>query len=197
MQQDFMDYTEEVSNGYALADTGIYELKIENAELKQTENGKNYISLTFVIRDDVEQIVDGFAGVKIKEAIWENEVYRDPQKNNRRIRKDEYEAMPTNLKQNIIVKKEYDDLKIRTLVHAQNADVKIKDANGDEKPNPNFRAKFSSIDEVAQFLNGMCVQAKVVKSDDERRGREVNSIDFRTVKRTSVPEEIADDDLPF
>ena len=56
--QDFMDYSEEAVS-YEVADTGIYELEIENAELKKSESGKNFIALTYIVRDDVEQ---DFAG---------------------------------------------------------------------------------------------------------------------------------------
>lgn len=188
--QDFMDYSEEAVS-YDVADTGVYELQIENAELKKTDNGKNYIGLTIGIRNDVEQ---PFAGTKVWDNIWENEVYRNPQQNNRRIKKDDYEAMPANQKQNMIVRMEYDDYKIRVLIHAQNAD----------KDSAEYKTKFGSIDEVALFLNGMPFQAKVVKYTDDKSGKERNSIDYKTIKRTSVqPAQdgnsvVSDDnDLPF
>lgn len=196
--QDYMDYSEEASSGFELIETGVYELQIENAELKKTDNGKNYIGLTFVVREDVAQ---PFAGNKVWDNIWENEVHRDPQKKNKRIKKDDYEALSQTQKQNIITRMEYDDYKIRMLVHAQDADAEIIDANGNKTPNPNFKTRFGSIDEVALFLNGMCVQAKVLKYTDDKTGNERNSIDTKTIKRTSVspaaPVVIEDSDLPF
>lgn len=200
-----MDFSEEVTSSYQLADTGVYELQIEDAQLKKTDNGKNYIGLTFVVRKDVEQ---PFAGVKIWDNIWENEVHRDPA-TNKKLKKEIYEAMTPVQKQNVITRMEYDDFKIRKLVHAQNEDKEIEE-NGVKKPNPNFKTKFpGGVDEVALFLNGLCVQAKVVKYTDERTGKERNSIQFTEIKRTSVSPisisadsvsptvDIADDDLPF
>ena len=200
MQDNYMDFSEEASGGYEVAETGVYELKIDNSELKKSSTGKNYIGLTFVIRDDVEQ---PYAGVKIWENIWENLVYRDPQKNGKRIKKTDYEAMSQAQKANIISRMEYDDYTIRMLVHAQDVDAEIEDADGHKTPNPNFKAKFESIDEIAQFLNGMCIQAKVVKYNDDKTGNDRNSIEIKTIKRTSVPpvdesaENSDDDDLPF
>lgn len=197
--QDFMDYSEEAVS-YEIADTGVYELIIENAELKKTDNNKNYIGLTINIRDDVNQ---PFQGAKLWDNIWENEVYRNPQLNNKRIKKEDYDAMSPAQKQNIIVRNEYNDFQIRTLIHAQDVDKMIKDANGNETPNPNYKTKFGSIDEVAMFLNGLCFQAKVLRYTDDKTGKERNSIDYKTVKRTSVSpapddgNQIADDDLPF
>ena len=194
---DFMDYSEEAVT-FEVADTGVYELEIENAELKKTEGGKNYIALTFVIRDDVEQ---NFAGVKVWDNIWENEVHRDPNKKNKRIKKDDYEALSPTQKQNIITRMEYDDYKIRTLVHAQDVDKFIKDENGNEVQNPAFNTKFGNIEEVVVFLNGLCVQAKVLKYTDDKSGNERNSIEFKDLKRTSVSRETASSDdeeeLPF
>ena len=189
--QDFMDYSEEAVS-YEVADTGIYELEIENAELKKSESGKNFIALTYIVRDDVEQ---DFAGVKIWDNIWENQFFRDPQKNNKRIKKDDYEAMSPAQKANIITRMEYDDYKIRTLVHAQNAD----------KDSPNYQTRFSGIDEVVLFLNGLCVQAKVLNYTDDKTGKERNSIEYKDVKRTSVPrteeaqnsQDADDEELPF
>lgn len=199
--QDFMDFSEEAVS-YELADTGIYELIIDDAEIKKTENNKNYIGLIVAIREDVEQ---PFVGAKIWDNIWENEVYRNPQLNNKRIKKDDYEAMSPAQKQNIIVRMEYDDYKIRMLVHAQNADKYLKDADGKDTdtPNPEYKIKFGSIDEIAQFLNGMPFQAKILKYTDDKTGKERNSIDYKTIKRTSVqPAQetnvvVDDNDLPF
>lgn len=191
MQNDFMDFSEEAVT-YEIADNGIYELQIENAELKKTETGKNFIALTYVIRNDVEQ---NYAGVKIWDNIWENEVHRNPQLNNKRIRKDDYDAMSQAQKQNIITRMEYDDYKIRVLVHSQDAD----------KDSENYKTKFGNIEEVVLFLNGMCVQAKVQKYMDDKTGKERNSIDYKAMKRTSVPltessieqVEVSEEDLPF
>ena len=197
--QDFMDYSEEVAS-YEIADTGVYELIIENAELKKTDNNKNYIGLTIKIRDDVEQ---PFSGAMLWDNIWENEVYRNPHLNNKRIKKEDYEAMSPAQKQNIIVRKEYNDFQIRTLIHAQDVDKMIKDVNGNEIPNSEYKTKFGSIDEVALFLNGLCFQAKVLRYTDDKTGKERNSVDYKTVKRTSVSlastneNIVADDDLPF
>lgn len=192
--QDFMDYSEEAVS-FEVADTGVYELIIENAELKKTENNKNYIGLTISVRSDVNQ---PFAGTKLWDNIWENEVYRNPQLNNKRIKKEDYEAMTPAQKQNITVRNEYNDFQIRTLIHAQDVDKLIKDANGNEAPNPNYKTKFGSIDEVALFLNGLCFQAKVLKYTDDKSGKERNSIDYKTVKRTSVsPAGGSDEELPF
>ena len=188
-----MDFSEEVAS-YELADTGVYELKIEDAQLKKTDNGKNFIALTFAVRNDVEQ---PFAGVKIWDNIWENEVHRDPA-TNKKIKKETYAAMSQAQKQNVITRMEYDDFKIRTLVHAQDTDKEIIE-NGVKKPNPNFKTKFpGGVEEVALFLNGLCVQAKVLKYTDDKTGKDRNSIVFTEIKRTSVsPPSGEDDDLPF
>ena len=202
--QDF-DYSNDEVVNYDVADTGIYELVIENAELKKSEaSGKEYIGLTISIREDVDQ---PFAGCKIWDNIWRNLVYRNPQLNNKRIKKADYDAMSPEQKQNIISRMEYDDIMIKTFVHAQDADKFIKDGNGNDIPNPNYNAKFSSIDEVALFLNGLPFQAKVTKYTDDRTGKERNSIDYKTVKRTSVHLSTSneqnvnvddeEDDLPF
>ncbi len=194
-EQGFMDFSEEVSS-YELADTGTYELTIDNAELKKTDNGINFIALTIAVRNDVDQL---FSGAKIWENIWENEVYRDPAQNGKRIKKDVYNAMSADKKQTINVSKEYDDFKIRTLVHAQDVDKTIKGTDGREQPNPNFKTSFKNIEEVVLFLNGMNFQAKVNKYLDEKSGKEKNSIDYKTIKRTTVsPVSAADDEeLPF
>lgn len=184
-----MDYSEEVA-GFKLAETGVYELKIEDAQLKKSDKGKNYISLTFTIRDDVNQ---SFTGIKIWDNIWENEVHRDPATNSK-IKKEIYEAMPLSQKQNVITRLEYDDFKIRKLVHAQDVD-KVIMVNGVKTQNPKFKTKFpGGVEEVALFLNGLCVQAKVLKYTDDKSGKERNSIVYSELKRTSVSQ---DDDLPF
>ena len=193
------DYSQETKT-FELAATGVYELVIETAELKRTQNGKNFIGLTFSIREDVEQ---PYTGVKIWANIWENDVHRN--QNGDRITKDAYDKMSDVQKANVTTNKEYDDFMVRKLIHAQDVDKVIKDENGNDKPNPNFKTSFDNIEEVALFLNGLCVQAKVNKAMDDRSGNERNSIDFRTVKRTSVPSpnadsvdvEVDDDDLPF
>lgn len=185
--ENMYDFTEEAAK-FEVADTGVYELEITNAEPKKTETNKNYIGLTIEIREDVAQ---PFTGVRIFENIWENEVHRNPLLNNKRIKKEDYEAMTPAQKQNIITRMEYDDYKIRVLVHAQSA----------EPSSPEFKTKFGSIAEIAQFLNGMCIQAKVLKYTDDKTGNERNSIDFKTIKRTSVPKteavDVTDDELPF
>ena len=190
------DYTEEAKT-ITLADTGVYELKIDNAELKKSDSGKNFISLTFLVRDDVEQ---KFQGVKIWDNIWENDVYRDAT-TGERIKKAVFDTMTPDKKKNVTVTKEYDDFKIRKLIHAQDCDLNIKDANGNDIRNPEYRTKFESIQEVVQFFNKMCVQAKVDKYNDEKSGQERNSIDYRSLTRTSVtPQEsqsVSDDELPW
>lgn len=187
------DYTEEAKS-YTLADSGVYELRIDNAELKKSDSGKNFIALTAVIRDDVQQ---KFQGVKIWDNIWENDVFRDATTNNK-ITKEAYEGMSPEQKQNVKVTKEYDDFKIRKLIHAQDCDATIKEGN-DVKDNPNYRTKFESIDDVVQFFNQMCVQAKINKGTDNK-GKERNTIDFRSVVRTSVPPQadtLDDEALPW
>lgn len=196
--QDFeMDYTEDVVN-YEAAEPGPYELQISDAVLKKSDTGKEYIALTVTIRDDVEQ---GYAGTKMWDNIWKNEVYRNPQLKNKRIKKDDYDALSPEQKQNIIVRQEFDDYKIRTLVHAQDCDEVILDANGVKVPNPQFQTKFSNIEEVVLFLNGLCFQANVKKFTDDKTGKEKNSFDYKTVKRTSVSPQtsvdVDDSDLPF
>ena len=194
--ESLFDFTEEAAK-FEVADTGVYELEITNAELKKSDSGKNYIGLAVEVREDVSQ---PFTGVRIFDNIWENEVHRNPLLKNKRIKKEDYDAMTPAQKQNIITRMEYDDYKIRVLVHAQDVDAEIVE-NGVKKPNPNFRTKFGSVAEIAQFLNGMCFQAKVLKYTDDKSGKERNSIDFKTIKRTSVPKvesaDVSDDELPF
>ena len=191
------DYSQETKT-FELANTGIYELAIETAELKNSSTGKAYMGLTIVIRDDVEQ---PFAGVKIWKNIWKNVVHRS--ENGDRITKANYEKMTPAQKASVITTEEYDDFMIRKLIHAQDCDKTIKDENGNDIPNPNYQTSFDNIEEVALFLNGLCFQAKVLKTMDDNTGNERNDIDFKTVKRTSVPQEqaqntpVEDDDLPF
>lgn len=175
------DYTEEAKS-FALADAGVYELRIDNAELKKSDSGKNFIALTLVVRDDVQQ---KFQGVKIWDNIWENDVFRDST-TGEKIKKAVFETMSPDKKNNVTVTKEYDDFKIRKLIHAQDCDLNIKDANGNDIKNPEYKTTFGSIQEVVQFLNQMCVQVKVDKYNDEKSGQERNSIDYRSLTRTSV-----------
>lgn len=175
------DYTDEAKS-FTLADTGVYELRIDNAELKKSDSGKNFIALTLVVRDDVQQ---KFQGVKIWDNIWENDVYRDAT-TGEKIKKAVFETMTPDKKNNVTVTKEYDDFKIRKLIHAQDCDLNVKDANGNDIKNPEYKTTFESIQEVVQFLNQMCVQVKVDKYNDEKSGQERNSIDYRTLTRTSV-----------
>ena len=186
------DYTEEAKS-FTLADSGVYELKIENAELKKTDSGKNLIALTFVIRDDVEQ---KFQGVKIWDNIWENDVFRDAT-TGEKIKKTVFETMSPDKKNNVTITKEYDDFKVRKLIHAQDKDVNIKDENGNDVPNPEYKTRFSNVEEVVLFINGMCIQAKVDKYTDEKSGQERNSINFREVKRTSVSAPAETEEIPW
>jgi len=182
--QEF-DYSEEVSVAQ-VAEPDVYELKIENAELKKSDAGKEFIALTVQIRDDVEQ---NFAGVNIWDNIWKNEVHRNST-TGKRIKKETFETMSPADKQNIVTRMEYDDFKIRTLLHSQDENSKFK---------------FTSIEEVAQFLNGLCFQAKITKDTDNKTGKEKNNLDYRTIKKTTVPvgsgstSDVAvdDNDLPF
>ena len=189
------DYTEEAKS-FTLANAGVYELRIDNAELKKSDSGKNFIALTFVIRGDVQQ---EFQEVKIWDNIWENDVYRDATTGDK-IKKSVYDTMTPDKKNNVTVTKEYDDFKIRKLIHAQDCDMNIKDANGNDVKNPAYKTTFKSIQEVVMFLNQMCVQAKVDKYTDEKSGQERNSINYRDLTRTSVsPQEVSTDDeaLPW
>lgn len=179
--QEF-DYSEEVSLAQ-IAEPDVYELKIENAELKKSEAGKEFIALTVQIRDDVEQ---NFAGVNIWDNIWKNEVHRNVT-TGKRIKKETFEAMSPADKQNVVTRMEYDDYKIRTLLHSQDESSKFK---------------FASIEEVAMFLNGLCFQAKITKDTDNKTGKERNTLDYKSIKKTSVPAgsanvEVNDNDLPF
>lgn len=182
------DYTEDAKT-FELAETGVYELKIDNAELKKSDSGKNFIALTFLVRDDVQQ---KFQNVKVWDNIWENDVFRDAT-TGERIKKAVYDTMSPEKKKNVTTSKEYDDFKIRKLIHAQDCDTTIKDANGNSIPNPAYQTRFGSIQEVVQFLNQMCVQAKVEKYSDEKTGQERNSIDYRSLTRTSVSPQPAED----
>ena len=191
------DFSKPVNN-FELVETGTYELVIDKAELGRTETGLNYIGFTFIVRDDVDQ---EYAGTKIWDKIWENDVYRDTEGN--KITKQKYDEMTPAQKQNVVITKEYNNYKLNVLVHAQDCDLQIEDENGNKIQNPAYITKFSNIEEIVLFLNGMCVQAKVLKVKSEKDGRERNQIDFNSIKRTSVSktvynETVADDEeLPF
>lgn len=197
------DFSEKTS--YSLIDEGQYEMRIENADFKQSKNGKKYIGLTFKIRDDVNQ---DFTNRLIWDNIWENEVYRDS--NGKRIKKDDYDKLQPNQRRSVTISYEYNDYKIRTLIQAQNADEYITNADGSKSENPNYKTKFNDIEEVVQFLNGIELSVKVTKYTDANSGEERNSIDYKNIKRTKNPSNsdtnsseingsdlISDDDLPF
>ena len=203
--QDF-NFDEKPVSGFTPIDAGVYEFKLET-EIKKDKNNKDYLKIAFIVRDDIEQ---KNCGRRVFENIYKNNVYRETA-TNKRIKKDDYNKLSDAEKQKYTVKQEYDQYKIGMLVYAQDVDQKIKDENGNEKDNPDFQTSFpGGIDEIAQFLNGMPVNAKVLKPYDDSTGEEKNQIDFRTVKRTTVhlPEnevqkqaiqqmDISDNDLPF
>ena len=172
------DYSEKIN--FEPVDTGDYEVVIETAEYKQSTTGKNYISLKFLIRKDVNQ---NFQGRYIFDRIWENNVYK--RNDGKRISKDDYEKMSSDEKATIKITKEYNDYQIRTLIQAQDEDVKIKNAQGLEEDNPNYKTKFEDMDDVVLFLNGLALQIKVIKYNDDKTGEERNSVDYKGIKRTN------------
>ena len=180
------DYSEK--RVYGPAETGEYELSIEEAAFGQTDSGINYISLNIVIRDDVDQ---DYQGVHIYDTIWENEVFVNSA-TGRTISKEKYDKL--NPQQKAVYKKEmqYSDYKVRPLVQAQDVDAFIKDANGNEVKNPQFKTNFDSMDEVVFLLNGLNFKATVNKTFDEKQEKDVNRIDYKTVTRTENS-----DTLPF
>lgn len=171
------DYSEKKE--FSPIEPGSYEVQISNAEMKQSANGKNYIAVTFIIRDDVEQ---EFKNRYIWDNIWENDVYRNAE--GKRIKKDDYNAMTPEQKQTISVTKEYDDIKIRTLIQAQDADSTILDMNGNRVPNPKYKTTFSNLEEVVMFLNGLNVIIQVTKYMDDKSGMERNGVEYKGIKRT-------------
>ena len=191
--------------------SGDYEVIIDNAEFKQSKNGKNFIGIKFLIRQDVDQ---KFGGRYLFDNIWEDDVFYD--KDGKVVNKDEYEKLPVERKSDIVVRREYKRYKIIKLVNAQDCDAKIKDAEGNTIDNPNYVTKFEDLDEVLQFLNQMPLIVNVSTYFDNRTGEEKNMIEYKGVKRTKHPlnatlavtdssqpdslvasEEIDEDDLPF
>lgn len=182
-----LDFTEKKS--YSAIEAGEYEAYIDNAEIKTSKTGKHYIALTFIIRDDVEQL---FKGRRIWENIWENDVYV---LNGKRIKKDDYQNLRPKEKEQVNITTEYSDFKIRSLIQAQDADEE------------NWHTKFENMDEVVLFLNQMNLKIKINKVTDNTTGEEKNEIDFKGLKRTefSLSKDsnnleklnINDDDLPF
>ncbi|MBR3208849.1 MAG: DUF669 domain-containing protein [Bacilli bacterium] len=172
------DYSEKRS--FEPVEPGEYEVQITNAELKQSQTGKNCIAVSFTIRDDVEQ---NHQNRIIFENIWENDVYRRND-DGKRIKKDDYNAMSPQEKQAISIKKEYDDIKIRTIIQAQDNDETIIDANGNKVANPQYKTRFSNLEEVVMFMNGLNIRIKVTKYMDDKNGVERNGIDYNGIKRT-------------
>lgn len=180
-----LDFSEKKS--YGPIEPGNYELNIELAEFGKTESGVNYISLTFVVRDDVEQ---DNQGAHVWDTIWENEVFIN-KATGKTISKSKYDELPSNQKANYSSEMQYSDYKIRTLIQAQDADVEIKDGNGNIIANPDYKTSFADMDEVVLFLNGMNVKAEVGLTMDNNN-KEKNTINYKKVTRTENS-----DDLPF
>lgn len=191
-----LDFSQQATS-YETPDTGVYELRIDNVEFKTSKNGKNYISITYVIRDDVDQ---PFKGSHIWDNVWENEIYKTI--DGKRIKKADYDAMTESQKQNVEVSKAYNSFPFTSILHTQD----LKDA----------KYNFENMEEVALFINQMCVQVKVTKYLDDSTDKERNSIEYKTMKPTSVKpieikefvseakektspkyEDVPDDDLPF
>ena len=206
--QDEWSFEKPTSN-FQPCEAGTYELRIEEA--KKVTGNKNYINLTIVVRDDIDQ---PFAKTKFWDKIWENTVYKNTS-TGKNIKKEAYEALDDAAKQGYAVKLEYDKYRIGKFVYAQDIDEKIIE-DGVEKPNPDYQTTFpGGVDEVVQFLNGLCFQAKVNKTYNDYRGKDENTLDFTSIKRTTVhyegPEtpqtpsepqgmkeiQIDDNDLPF
>lgn len=172
---------------YGPVPEGKYELSIETAEFGQSETGKNFISLNFVVREDVDQPNQGS---HIWDSIWENQIFVN-QTTGREISKDKYEKLPPNQKGNYSGEMRYADYKIRPLIQAQDADPEIVDENGNRKPNPEYKTSFVDMDEVVLFLNGLNIKATVGITTDNT-GKERNTIDYRSISRTDYS-----DGLPF
>lgn len=180
-----LDYSKKVS--YGPVEPGEYELNIELAEFGQTDSGINYITLTFRVREDVEQPEQGST---FKDTIWENQVFVN-KANNKTLSRDRYEKLPANQKGNYYSDMQYADYKIRPLIQAQDNDPELTDANGNTKPNPEYKTSFENMDEVVFFLNGLNIKAEVGVTTDSS-GKEKNTIDYKKVSRTDFS-----NDLPF
>lgn len=162
-----LDFSEKKTYGPIVP--GDYELSIDNAEFGRTESGINYISLTFTVRDDVDQ--EG-QGSHIYDTIWENEVFVN-KATGRTLSKDRYEKLQPNQKGSYYSDMQYADYKIRPLIQAQDADPET----------PEYKTSFESMDEVVLFLNGLNIKASVGVTMDNNN-KEKNTIDYKKIRRT-------------
>ncbi len=190
-----MDYSIKIDYESELITEGEYEVVINNAEMKKSKKtGADYISLQFMVRDDIEQDCKGLI---VYENVLKVNVYT---RDGKRIKKSVYEGLSDAEKSRVAITQEYQDFKIRPLLYAQDADE------------DNRKLNFDSIEEVVMFLNGMNLRAKITRNDaDDYHDNEYNSIDFRKLSRTqhapkkigqtvtanTTANEISEDDLPF
>ena len=172
---------------------GEYECTITNAEFKDSPNtSKKYISLTFLIRNDVKQDCQG---KRVFANIYQVNSYRY---NGKFLRKSTYESLSPTDKTQVVVIQEYQDDKVKALLLAQDADE------------GNRKTTFNSIEEIVLFLNGMnCIIKVDVKEPNDFHKTEWNDVDFRKITRTKhstqlnavnaqpFSVEVDDSDLPF
>ncbi len=169
------------SSKYELIEPGTYEARIDAAEFKESNSGKKFIGITFVIREDVNQ---QSAGRLVWDNIWEGIVYRDS--TGKVIKKADYDNLAPNQKASIKTSMEYNMFKLRKLVQCQDTDEFIVDENKVKTPNPEYKARFGNLEEVVMFLNGMNLQIQVTKYMDDASGFERNGVEYKGMKRTAV-----------
>ena len=203
MSEQTYDYSQ--SEGYSLVPAGEYEVYIDNAEIRTGKtSGKQYISLTFIIRDDIEQQC---GGRYIFDSIFEVPTYV---KDGKYITKDKYNELSQGEKASVIVGKEWMRSKMKPLVNAQEIDNETLDKVKKGQIKDPRKFTFGSIDEALQILNGTNLIIKVTEnSADDYHDDNWNGIDYKGVKRSNnLPkklgttnqievDEISEEDLPF